>query len=841
MLSGDPDPRKEAKTNTSSPSRPATATQTTSSAVESDQDTGRIPGQRSTAATAVQPFVRPEVVGCVDLQSRITKTREWVRARNEAINELVERRLAVGLGKTTVTKQEEWTLDFLDTPLGMGLGHKSPEGLPTPNSVYWRYARAIVGLRRHQQKNYKTQRPRREPPQSSWETRMIRLETQKIKHEIKAFRDQQEKEREVIEDGYVRDNERPSQASLEWRLQENDASIKRIERTKQLMMEDVAKVQEELGDEYREVPPTFASPPFPGVPIAPSSATATAGEKQKREPGGVEDSPAAGILEAAAPLAPIAPAPVPKPTTTPNMGAVASQGLVAPAAPRKITSRVAREELHARQVRDLQQAQAAGLAQAEAAAAKVKAAIPRAMRRATERALDKERTKAGKPPPPQINEAEQLLTNALMKPEEKKTTPETKAASATATAKPAGGAAAAKPAGGAAAIKPTGAAAAIKPTGAAAAIKPTGAAAAIKPTGAAAAIKPTGAAAATKSTGAAAATKSTGAAAAAKPTGGVAAAKPTGRIMPSTKMSMAKAAPAGRNANAVTPTTAAATVPTTVGGIANVMNAHPTPLVAINAGTGRTSVAAAQACANLGGTSPAGTRANISKADSTTAATTTATTVTAAAAAGGEAKKSGNNPTEVGDGVAGVSHATSSGYESIEIVREGQLGWIGCASPIPLSVSLDNWKRMRQPEAWQKMGWVGARVREVCECGGGGTVNGREVRRGGGKQGRGGELEKGGEGGQEGGGGGGMLEEREGRKEGGEGRGRRRGTERMGREEGPRRLDITNRVYLAAGCCYCSRVIQHWAYDDKARQRGEAEALLWKGPPRDRLMKLLVV
>lgn len=31
-------------------------------------------------------------------------------------------------------------------------------------------------------------------------------------------------------------------------------------------------------------------------------------------------------------------------------------------------------------------------------------------------------------------------------------------------------------------------------------------------------------------------------------------------------------------------------------------------------------------------------------------------------------------------------------------------------------------------------------------------------------------------------GGGGMLEEREGRKEGGEGRGRRRGTERMGRE-----------------------------------------------------------
>ena len=467
MLSGDPDPRKEAKTNTSSPSRPATATQTTSSAVESDQDTGRIPGQRSTAATAVQPFVRPEVVGCVDLQSRITKTREWVRARNEAINELVERRLAVGLGKTTVTKQEEWTLDFLDTPLGMGLGHKSPEGLPTPNSVYWRYARAIVGLRRHQQKNYKTQRPRREPPQSSWETRMIRLETQKIKHEIKAFRDQQEKEREVIEDGYVRDNERPSQASLEWRLQENDASIKRIERTKQLMMEDVAKVQEELGDEYREVPPTFASPPsgstplnpmqlafqkywqqrqqqlqklqqereqleeqqehlreqqqqlklenqqeqrkleqtkqllkqklkqhlkqkqqqqlkqnqqqqqqlkqkqqqqqqlkqnqqhqqqlkqeqhqqqqqqlreqqqqqqqlldpllrspfltqhpdlgaslrFPGVPIAPSSATATAGEKQKREPGGVEDSPAAGILEAAAPLAPIAPAPVPK-------------------------------------------------------------------------------------------------------------------------------------------------------------------------------------------------------------------------------------------------------------------------------------------------------------------------------------------------------------------------------------------------------------------------------------------------------------------------------------------------------------------------------------------------
>ena len=345
-----------------------------------EESVRRAPGQPAVAAAeaaevatgaAVRPAVEPKDADYAELPQPLFKSRAWMKARNEAVSALVERRGLSGREKVAIVRQIQRTLDFLTTPLGMGLGQKSPVGgKPTPSSVCWRFAKTLAGQRRHRQKHHKKpQRPHRQAtPQAGWEPGMIRLETQKIEHEIVAFRDQHELERdfahlETIEkgrvtqakwEGVVRRYEAGGAQTREARLaslastplypippsliserllipqlQQQEQKLQQQKQMRQQQeqklqqLEQEQKLQKQQQQQQQQQPPELATwspfhqmPTEPGRPGWPNSSIfpspAAVGEQRESGPSVVEVPTAVGSPGAAASAAPIAPPPAPK-------------------------------------------------------------------------------------------------------------------------------------------------------------------------------------------------------------------------------------------------------------------------------------------------------------------------------------------------------------------------------------------------------------------------------------------------------------------------------------------------------------------------------------------------
>ena len=391
---------------------------------------------------------------------------------------------------------------------------------------------------------------------------------------------------------------------------------------------------------------------------------------------------------------------------------LASKGPAAAAVFQKWEAKKTTPASHARQVRDLQQAQAAGLAQAEAAVAagaKSKAPISRAQRRATERALDKERTKADKASQPQA--ADQLLENALKQPAVKFE----KAAPAEAAAKPTGrplpntqpspakipGKIPAKVPGKVPGKVPTKAPANAVAGRAVNAVAPTSPIPAAAATTVAAVTAANTTAGSTPTTAvrecsavlsrisqATARAFSTAAAAAAagSPADIASAAGSPADIASGAGFAASKTATKSSFFGAVTASSVASATAAAGASVYSPTERNCPPCPPSDGGEWLWP-AMVTGCAKLIGTHAGGTTGRLTNG-------TKRTTL-------GEKGHAGK-PSAVGAGGASVGRANRA-LEPVETAPQDQLGWIGCASPVLPSAPMSNWKRRRDPEAWQKM------------------------------------------------------------------------------------------------------------------------------------------